>query len=150
VTGRRRARAASAGAPAERPPARGPGAGRGSRAGQVLGPVGALDLALLGMVVLVADLGSISAAAARLGYSQPGLSNQVKAVERALGYPLFHRHPGGVRLNRVGALVIPYARSLLAVAETMVGEINRATATAPHCETPHGDTTKAYHQDVTA
>jgi DNA-binding transcriptional LysR family regulator len=111
--------------------------GRGSRAGQVLGPVGALDLALLGMVVLVADLGSISAAAAsRLGYSQPGLSAQVKAVERALGYRLFHRHHGGVRLSRVGALVIPYARSLLAVAEAMVGEIDRATATAPG-ETQH-------------
>jgi DNA-binding transcriptional LysR family regulator len=101
---------------------------RGPRPARVLGPVWALDLALLRTVVLVADLGSISAAAARLGYSQPGLSGRVKTAERVVGHRLFYRHRDGVRLSRIGELVVPYARSLLAVAETMALEIDRATA----------------------
>jgi DNA-binding transcriptional LysR family regulator len=89
--------------------------------------LGGLDLALLWAVVRVAELGSISAAAVGLGYSQPGLSQRVQTVERALGCRLFRRGPNGVRVTPVGLVVVSYARALWAVAQAMTAEVDRAT-----------------------
>ena len=82
-----------------------------------------VDLGLLRAVVRVAEVGSITGAAPGLGYSQPGLSQRVQSVERALGCEVFDRHSHGVRLTEVGARVLPYARVLLAVAEAMADEV---------------------------
>jgi DNA-binding transcriptional LysR family regulator len=93
---------------------------------QVLGRLGGLDLGLLWAVVRVAEVGSISAAAVELGYSQPGLSQRVQTVERALGCRLFRRGPNGVRVTPVGSVVVSYARALWAVAQAMTAEVERA------------------------
>ncbi|MGA8621529.1 MAG: LysR family transcriptional regulator [Candidatus Sulfotelmatobacter sp.] len=43
-----------------------------------------------------------SKAAAQLGMAQPPLSQQIRKLERILGYPLFDRTTRGVRLTKVG------------------------------------------------
>jgi DNA-binding transcriptional LysR family regulator len=99
---------------------------RGAGDDEVLGRLGGVDLALVRAVVRVAEVGSITGAAKGLGYSQPGLSQRVQSVERALGCRVFDRGPAGVSVTEVGARVLPYARVLLAVAQAMVAEVTRA------------------------
>jgi DNA-binding transcriptional LysR family regulator len=49
-------------------------------------------------LVTVSDLGSFTRAAAQLHVSQPALSHQIAALERAAGGPLLDRLPRSVRL----------------------------------------------------
>jgi LysR family transcriptional regulator, transcription activator of glutamate synthase operon len=65
----------------------------------------------------VADLGSISKAAAALHIVQPAVSQQVAQLEREVGLRLFHRGPRGVRLTEAGEALLPYARRVLAEVE---------------------------------
>jgi molybdenum-dependent DNA-binding transcriptional regulator ModE len=96
----------------------------------VLGRVGGVDLGVLRAVVRVSEVGSITAAAARLGYSQPGLSQRVKTAELALGARLFERHHRGVTLTCFGARVLPFAQMLLVVGEAMAREVARGQNSA--------------------
>jgi DNA-binding transcriptional LysR family regulator len=57
------------------------------------------------------------AAAGDLGYTQSAVSQQLRALERIVGRPLFHRHPGGrrpVQLTETGQLLLSHATDLLA------------------------------------
>jgi DNA-binding transcriptional LysR family regulator len=67
----------------------------------------------------VAELGSFTRAAQSLHLVQPALSQQVAALEREVGLPLFHRGARGVRLTEAGERLLPYARRVL-------GELERA------------------------
>lgn len=53
---------------------------------------------------VVATEGSIAAAASRLGVTQPTVSEQLRALERALDVNLFERLPSGLRLTESGRL----------------------------------------------
>lgn len=66
-----------------------------------------LDWSLLQAFTAVADTGSLSAAARRLGQSQPTLGRQVAKVEAALGTALFTRQPRGLALNDAGQALYP-------------------------------------------
>ncbi len=61
----------------------------------------------------VVDEGSVTRAAQRLHLAQPSLSQAVRAFERELGAPLFHRVGRGVRLSAVGEALIGPARQIL-------------------------------------
>ena len=69
--------------------------------------VGELDLNLLRAFDAVLREGSVTAAAARLGLSQPAMSNAISRLRRLLGDPLFMRTPGGMRPT-------PFAQQLAA------------------------------------
>ncbi len=60
-----------------------------------------------------AHVGSMTAAAAALGYSVGAVSQQVSALERELGRQLFDRVGRGLRLTDAGAVFLPYAEEIL-------------------------------------
>ena len=59
------------------------------------------------------ETGSITQAAQRLGYSQPGLTGMLNRLEREIGYPLLLRGSSGVSLTREGAALMPYIDRVL-------------------------------------
>ena len=61
----------------------------------------------------VALLGSFTAAARSLGYSQPAISRQIAAMEDAVGYRLFAREVRGVSVTPAGAVVVEHAARII-------------------------------------
>ncbi|MFF4751568.1 LysR family transcriptional regulator [Streptomyces sp. NPDC002514] len=76
-----------------------------------------MDLRQMEVVVAVAEEGGFSAAARRLHIVQSAVSGTVRALERELGAPLFHRTTHRVSLTAVGAAFLPAARATLRAAE---------------------------------
>ena len=71
-----------------------------------------LDWSLIRAFLAVADTGSLSAAARRLGTSQPTLGRQIRQIEASLDLPLFLRRPRGLELTDSGAALLPHARQM--------------------------------------
>jgi DNA-binding transcriptional LysR family regulator len=61
----------------------------------------------------VAELGSFTAAAQALGYTQSAISRQIAAMEAAAGTPLFERGVGGARPTPAGRRVLAYGGGAL-------------------------------------
>jgi DNA-binding transcriptional LysR family regulator len=80
-----------------------------------------VDLELLRTVVAIHRTGTLTAAAARLGRSQPTVTAQLRSLERQLGQQLFERAPRGVVPTAVAdelvARVAPHVDALARVAE---------------------------------
>src|SRR5260370_16586717 len=86
----------------------------------------------LAAMAAVADEGSFGRAAARLGYSQSTISQQIAALEKAVGGEVFDR-PGGpkpVRITPLGAGGLAHGRDPLATAAPMA-------AAPPPFKPPH-------------
>lgn len=62
----------------------------------------------------VARLGSLSAAAEALAYTQPAVSQQMAALERRAGMSLLDRTTRGVRLTDAGEALLRHAEAILA------------------------------------
>jgi DNA-binding transcriptional LysR family regulator len=77
--------------------------------------------------VEVCRTGSIRAAAEATGFTQPGLSRQIAALERVVGVRLLHRGPRGVTPTAAGTALLPHAR--LVVNEARRGRESARTAT---------------------
>ncbi len=77
--------------------------------------------------VEVCRTGSIRAAAEATGFTQPGLSRQVAALERDVGVRLLHRGSRGVTPTAAGAALLPHAR--LVVNEARRGRESARTTT---------------------
>ena len=75
-----------------------------------------MELRHLEYFVAVAEEASFTRAAARLHVTQPGVSAQVRQLERELGEDLFDRSGRVIRLTGVGEAVLGYARSALEAA----------------------------------
>ncbi|MEV6158394.1 LysR family transcriptional regulator [Nonomuraea sp. NPDC052129] len=73
-----------------------------------------MELRQLEYFVAVTEEAGFTKAAARLHVAQPGVSAQIRQLERELGQPLFDRSARQVRLTEVGEAVLPYARAALA------------------------------------
>ncbi len=71
-----------------------------------------LDWSLIQSFLTVADEGSLSAAARKLGASQPTLGRQIRSLEVALGADLFLRRPRGLELSDAGEALITAARAM--------------------------------------
>lgn len=61
----------------------------------------------------VASTGSFTAAAKRLGISQPSLTTQVRDLEELYGVELFYRHGRGVELTGVGRQFLDFAQRIV-------------------------------------
>jgi DNA-binding transcriptional LysR family regulator len=75
------------------------------------------DLKQIRAFVQVAESGSISAASRVLGISQPTVSRQIQALERAVKMPLIQRDTHAMSLTEAGRVLLPDARRLLVTAE---------------------------------
>ncbi|MEU6776963.1 LysR substrate-binding domain-containing protein [Streptomyces sp. NPDC046759] len=76
-----------------------------------------MELRQLRYFVTVVEEGGFTRAAERLHLAQPGLSAQVRRLERELGQPLLDRSGRSVRPTEVGEAVLPYARAALAAVD---------------------------------
>jgi len=65
-------------------------------------------------------------AAARLGIAQPGLSQQIRSLEKIVGTPLLDRTRRGVQLTHTGEILYQEARKVLVQTEATVAAIQRA------------------------
>lgn len=74
----------------------------------------ALDWSLIQSFLAVAETGSLSAAARRLGASQPTLGRQIRQVETQLGVSLFQRQPRGLKLTPTGVALLEPAKAMQA------------------------------------
>src|SRR5579875_1684995 len=71
------------------------------------------DLVSLDLLVSVGALGSISAAAAAHGLTQPAASTRLRSLERMLGVELLERARTGSRLTPAGSVVAEWATGVL-------------------------------------
>lgn len=85
------------------------------------------DPTRLAALVAVAEAGSITRAAERLGYTPPALSQQLAKLERETGAALLVRHPRGTRLTGAGELLLVRARRVLDELEQARHELARLT-----------------------
>jgi DNA-binding transcriptional LysR family regulator len=84
-----------------------------------------MDAADLRVFEAVARLGGMSRAAAELNTVQSNVTARIRALEDALGAPLFERHSRGVTLTAAGRRLLPYAariRHLLEDARRVVAD----------------------------
>lgn len=87
-----------------------------------------LDLKLLRSFAAVASECSVTRAAERLHLTQPTVSGQIKELEQALGFVLFHRTTRQVTLSEHGERLLPMIQSLLNRAE----EVRREAEAMQH------------------
>jgi DNA-binding transcriptional LysR family regulator len=73
-----------------------------------------MELRQLEYLIGVADDRNFTKAAARMHVAQPGVSAQIRRLERELGHELLDRSGRDVRPTEVGAAVIEHARAALA------------------------------------
>lgn len=78
-----------------------------------------MELRAVQCFVVVADAGTVTAGAARLGIGQPAVSRQIQQLERQLRIQLFDREDGRLRLTSAGIDVLPVARRLLRQADAV-------------------------------
>src|SRR5437016_1906455 len=85
-----------------------------------------MKLRALEAFLAVAEEGSFTRAARRMGLAQPSLSQHIRALEAELGGRLLERFPRGIRLTSAGKALLP---------EAPVGDATaaaRAALEAPH------------------
>jgi len=75
--------------------------------------------------------GSLVAAAARLGIAQPTISEQIRALERALGLVLFERRSGGLKLTDGGRLVYDHTTVMFRAAERLAEALGHDVSDVP-------------------
>ncbi|MCR2831571.1 LysR family transcriptional regulator [Acidithiobacillus ferrooxidans] len=73
-----------------------------------------IDAEQLLTLLAVAETGSVSEAALRLGRGQPAISERLHKLTREIGEPLYVREGGGIQLTPVGQTLIPDIRQLRA------------------------------------
>ena len=84
---------------------------------------GGMELRSLSYFVRIAELGSITRAAAHLRVAQPALTRQVQRLEEELGAALFTRVNRGVRLTEAGQRLLDSATRILRDVERTSDEI---------------------------
>ena len=90
-----------------------------------------LEIRHLKVVCAIADTGSVTKAASRLGLAQPALTAQLQRIERILGGTLFERDRRGARPTALGELVLSRARVLLPAMKGLRDDAARLAGAGP-------------------
>ncbi|MFD5318430.1 LysR family transcriptional regulator [Streptomyces sp. NPDC127098] len=90
-----------------------------------------MDLTAWRTFVTVCRLGSLSAAAADLGYTQSAVSRQIAGLERQLGAELVRRHVRGVRPTPAGEVFRHHALRTLNEADRAVRAVRDGAPSRP-------------------
>ncbi|MFC6155205.1 LysR family transcriptional regulator [Kribbella jiaozuonensis] len=88
-----------------------------------------MDPHLLRTFVTVAECGSFSAAAERLGYTQSAVSQHISTLENDLGTPLLRRRP--VTPTPAGERLLEHAAPILLRLTAARADVRRAVSTTP-------------------
>ncbi|KYG02032.1 LysR family transcriptional regulator, partial [Sorangium cellulosum] len=80
-------------------------------------------VALLQTFVRIVEAGSLSAAAAQLGTTQPTVSRRLQALERSLGLPLLQRSTHTMKLTEDGERCFERAKALLASLDALESDL---------------------------
>lgn len=83
-----------------------------------------MELRQLRHFLVIAEEGSISAAARRLHLSQPPLSRQMSLLEAECGLTLFHRGSREITLTEAGRVLQRYASQMLETEDSILDEMN--------------------------
>lgn len=89
-----------------------------------------ITLRQLEYLVTVVEEGSFTRAAELLHVTQPALSHQIQALERAVGAALLERSPRGVHLTPAGRAMLPHARAALSDTAGAISAVRQATGLA--------------------
>lgn len=89
-----------------------------------------VDLITMKLATLCADLGSLSAAAARAHMSVSGASHRLAAFEGMLGCQIFERHHRGMLPTQHGLSVLERCRHIVSLAEALLASARDASQTA--------------------
>ncbi|MEO1035900.1 MAG: LysR family transcriptional regulator [Pseudomonadota bacterium] len=76
--------------------------------------------------MIVAKLGSISAAASALGVHRATISRHIDVVETALGTSLFVRHPRGVELTEAGTEMLKVTQKVQHIFDDLKGQSRKS------------------------
>jgi LysR family transcriptional regulator, transcription activator of glutamate synthase operon len=89
-----------------------------------------MELRRLTYFLAVAERLNFSRAAEALHIAQPAISQQIRALEEALGVRLFDRIGKRVTLTDAGQALLPHARRILAAVEAAQNEVRELTTLA--------------------
>lgn len=78
-----------------------------------------MDISKYALFADVADTGNFTKSGERMGYTQPGVSHILKAMEAEFGFPLFVRTKQGVVPTHNAKAILPLVRQLLSVNEQL-------------------------------
>ena len=127
----------------------------GKRGRMMEGMETGIELRHFRYVVAVAEEGTFTGAAQRLGMTQPALSRAIRAVEATVGSPLFERGRHGATLTEVGMVFRDDALALERMARTAVSRPGRHSGAAKHlrittraCDVDTLDTLVASYNDA--
>lgn len=84
-----------------------------------------MDLRQLTALVTVAEVGSVTKAAARLQIVQPAVTRQIRLLETELGHQLFERSRHGMTLTAEGRVLVEYAKRALREIDHAKEELRR-------------------------
>ncbi|WP_417259984.1 LysR family transcriptional regulator [Celeribacter sp.] len=85
-----------------------------------------IDWALWRSFLAVADTGSLSAAARRLGLTQPTIGRHIDMLEAAVGQTLFLRTAQGLAVTQTAAALVPEAQAMQLTAESLTRRASSA------------------------
>ncbi len=81
-----------------------------------------LDLRQFGVLLAIAETGSLAAAARELSVSQPTVAHHLDRLEATVGATLVHRGPRGALLTDIGRALVPQVEAIMDRASSAVSE----------------------------
>lgn len=93
----------------------------------------------------VAHEGSVTQAAARLGYVQSNVTARIRQLEQELGMPLFHRSRRGMTLTAAGQNLLKYTGQILYLLDAARSELTSGDAPGGRIKLGAVETAAAVH-----